>query len=64
MYPTEIITLGDHMRAWRLDLRLFWKDVARKIGITAYTTTEWKRKRRSLNFSLKNGKMVYVTVWE
>ena len=31
-YPRELVTIGDHLRKKRLDLKLFQKDVAKIIG--------------------------------
>ena len=44
-YPKEINTLGDHIRKRRLDLGLFQKEVAEKIGVDAGTITNWERQR-------------------
>ena len=44
-YPTSITTLGDHIRAHRLDLSLLQKDVARKLGCTVGTITNWELSR-------------------
>jgi len=38
-------TLGDHIRAKRLDLGLFQKTVAGIIGATADTITNWEKGR-------------------
>ena len=38
-------TLGDHIRARRLDLGLFQKDVARLMGVTTDTVTNWEKNR-------------------
>ena len=45
MYPTEIKTLGDHIRKRRLDLGLFQKQVAKFIGVTTSTVTNWEKNR-------------------
>jgi transcriptional regulator with XRE-family HTH domain len=42
-YPTEISTLGDHIRARRLDLKLLQKQVADQIGVDEATITNWER---------------------
>src|SRR5207237_301709 len=44
-YPTEIKTLGDRLRARRLDLGLYQKDVAAIIGVTADTICYWENGR-------------------
>jgi transcriptional regulator with XRE-family HTH domain len=42
-YPREINTLGDHIRARRLDLKLFQKQAADQIGVDEATITNWER---------------------
>ena len=42
-YPQEINSLGDHIRARRLDLKLLQKQVAEQIGVNAATITNWER---------------------
>lgn len=42
-YPKEIKSLGDHLRTARLDRGLLQKDVARLIGVTVLTITNWER---------------------
>jgi len=42
MYPKQLKTLGDHIRAKRLDLGLLQKDVAGIIGVTTDTITNWE----------------------
>ena len=42
-YPKEINTLGDHLRARRLDLELLQKQVAEQIGVNGATITNWER---------------------
>lgn len=44
-YPKEINTLGDHIRARRIDLRLLQKEVAEKIGVDETTIINWERRR-------------------
>jgi len=44
-YPSELQTIGDHIRARRLDLRIFQKDVAKRIGVTTDTITNWEKHR-------------------
>jgi DNA-binding XRE family transcriptional regulator len=41
-YPKEINTLGDHIRARRLDLNLLQKQVADRIGVHELTITNWE----------------------
>ena len=45
MYPKELNTLGDHIKAKRLDLGLFQKKVAKIIGVTTDTITNWEKNR-------------------
>ena len=45
MYPKEFKTLGDHIRAKRLALGLLQKKVARIIGVTTDTITNWEKNR-------------------
>jgi transcriptional regulator with XRE-family HTH domain len=42
-YPKEINTLGDHIRARRLGLKLLQKQVADQIGVHEQTITGWER---------------------
>lgn len=42
MYPKQINSLGDHIRARRLDLKLFQKQVADQIGVHEMTITLWE----------------------
>jgi ribosome-binding protein aMBF1 (putative translation factor) len=41
-YPKQIKTLGDHVRAKRIELGLVQKDVGRSIGVAAGTVTNWE----------------------
>jgi transcriptional regulator with XRE-family HTH domain len=41
-YPNQINSLGDHLRARRLDLNLLQKQVADKIGVHELTITGWE----------------------
>jgi transcriptional regulator with XRE-family HTH domain len=41
-YPKELNTLGDHIRARRLDLGLFQSQVAERIGVNPLTITNWE----------------------
>jgi transcriptional regulator with XRE-family HTH domain len=42
-YPKEINSLGGHIRARRLDLKLLQKQVAEQIEVNAATITNWER---------------------
>jgi transcriptional regulator with XRE-family HTH domain len=42
-YPREINTLGDHICARRLDLKLLQKQVAEQISVDETTITNWER---------------------
>jgi transcriptional regulator with XRE-family HTH domain len=44
-YPASLETLGDHLRARRLDLGLHQKDVAKQIICTVDTITNWELNR-------------------
>jgi len=44
-YPTALNTLGDHIRARRLDLGLFQRQVAKRLGVTALTITGWEKNK-------------------
>ncbi len=41
-YPSELVTLGDHIRARRLDRGLGQRDVARLIGVSTSTISGWE----------------------
>jgi DNA-binding transcriptional regulator YiaG len=41
-YPKEINTLGDHIRARRLDLHLLQSEVAKQIGVHNVTVHNWE----------------------
>jgi len=41
-YPKQINSLGDHIRARRLDLKLLQKQVADQIGVHELTITNWE----------------------
>jgi transcriptional regulator with XRE-family HTH domain len=41
-YPKQISSLGDHIRARRLDLKLLQKQVAEQIGVHELTITSWE----------------------
>lgn len=44
-YPLQTETLGDHIKKKRLDLKIFQKDVAKKIGIVESTIWLWENNR-------------------
>lgn len=46
-YPKKLRTLGDHIRKRRLDLALFQKDVARRLGSNETSIWNWERNRSS-----------------
>lgn len=41
-YPKELKTLGDHIRARRIDLNLIQSQVAAQIGVHEQTVTNWE----------------------
>jgi transcriptional regulator with XRE-family HTH domain len=44
-YPTELNTLGDHLRKVRLDRDLSQSDIARLLNVTTDTVTGWEMNR-------------------
>jgi transcriptional regulator with XRE-family HTH domain len=44
-YPKELKTLGDHLRARRLDLKLLQKDVGQRIGGSVSDVWNWENNR-------------------
>ena len=46
-YPKELRTLGDHLRKRRLDLALFQKDVAKRLGANEASVWNWEKNRSS-----------------
>lgn len=44
-YPKTLTTIGDHLRKRRLDLNLYQKDVAKILGVTTCTVTNWEKNR-------------------
>lgn len=46
-YPKQISSLGDHIRARRLDLKLLQKQIAHQIGVHEQTITGWERNATS-----------------
>jgi transcriptional regulator with XRE-family HTH domain len=45
-YPAELRTLGDHIRARRLDLGLLQKDVGSMVGASTASVTGWELHQR------------------
>lgn len=45
--PTELKTIGDHVRRRRMALKLHQKDVAAQIGVTACTVFNWESNSRT-----------------
>jgi len=43
-YPNALNTLGDRIRARRIDLGLFQSQAAERIGVHEQTVTNWERK--------------------
>jgi len=46
-YPTQLETLGDHLRKRRLDLGLLQRQVAEELGIRKGTVYNWESNHRS-----------------
>ena len=46
-YPVELRTLGDHLRAKRLDLGLLQRDVAEQLRVSKATVYNWENNRSS-----------------
>lgn len=44
-YPTELKSIGDHIRKRRLDLGLFQKDVAKILGANMASILNWEKNR-------------------
>jgi len=44
-YPKELKTVGDHLRARRLDLKLLQKDVGQRIGGSVSDVWNWENNR-------------------
>jgi len=47
IYPSETITIGDHIRKKRMDMKLLQKDVARVINVTEDCVTLWEKNHSS-----------------
>lgn len=50
-YPTELITVGDHLRKTRLNRGLHQKDVAKLIGVSDETINNWENNHTSPQIS-------------
>jgi DNA-binding XRE family transcriptional regulator len=48
-YPKELLTIGDRIRAKRLELGLLQKEVAKIIGVCEDTITYWETNRTKPN---------------
>ncbi len=46
-YPTEIRTLGDHLRKRRLDIKLIQREAGKRIGVDTCTIFNWEWNRCS-----------------
>lgn len=46
-YPKELNRLGDHMRKRRMDLGLFQREVASRIGVSEATIYNWEGNKTS-----------------
>lgn len=44
-YPKSYITIGDHIRKGRIDLRLFQREVAERLGVDEATIYLWESNR-------------------
>jgi DNA-binding XRE family transcriptional regulator len=44
-YPSELRTIGDHLRRRRLDLGLLQREVAERLGVVPGTLTNWELNR-------------------
>ncbi len=44
-YPKKLVTIGDHIRKRRLDLKLTQKQVAELVGVDQTTVWNWERNR-------------------
>lgn len=44
-YPSELKSIGDHIRKRRLDLGLLQRDVAERIGVSETTVWDWENNR-------------------
>jgi DNA-binding transcriptional regulator YiaG len=44
-YPEHAVSIGDHIRKKRMELKLLQKDVARICGVTEDCITNWGKNR-------------------
>ena len=44
-YPKQIVTIGDKLRAKRMDLGLLQRDVAKILNVTCSSVENWERNR-------------------
>ncbi len=51
-YPKQLKSLGDHIRAHRLDLGSLPRDVARKAGVSEASIWQWENNRTTPKVSL------------
>lgn len=49
-YPITLSTIGDHVRARRVDLCLTLKALGRQLGVASTTVTNWEKGRTSPDF--------------
>ena len=47
-YPKEIHTLGDKLRATRMDRRLKQRDVAKLFGVSVETIINWEKNKTKI----------------
>jgi transcriptional regulator with XRE-family HTH domain len=59
-YPTELKTLGDHIRKRRLELRLFQREAARLIGVSKKTLENWETKRTNPDLRALPGVIAFL----
>jgi transposase InsO family protein len=50
-YPEELQTIGDHLRARRLDLGLLQKEVAEQLGVSQASVLSWEKNCLSPDFT-------------
>src|SRR5260221_11237371 len=46
-YPKIVKTIGDHIRAWRIDNNLLQKDVARILSVCEDTIIGWEMRQKT-----------------
>ncbi len=49
-YPAELVTVGNHIRKRRLDLKLLQREVAAEIGVSTQTVQYWEAGRHQPAF--------------